>query len=415
MARRIRARDVQGLKFFDKLAPLLERLHDVGTERDRAHNRILHYDQYCMLVLLYLFSPMVTSLRGLQQASELDTVRKKLGVSRTSLGSLSEATDVFDPERLREIVQELAALLPSRESQKRDPQLEEVKQIITAVDGTLVKTLARIIEAACSTSRSTGHTKAAWRLHTHFEVERALPVRIDVTGGSGRGENDERAVLANHLEPDRCYLLDRGYAKFALFNAIHALGSSYVCRIRDNSAYTILQERPLTAADRAAGVVLDALVEMGQSRSGEDRPHHPLRLVIVKTEPHEGHGEQRGHDSDGFLRILTNLLDPPAQIITVLYRYRWTIEIFFRFFKHLLGCRHLLSTDTRGIEIQAYCAIIACLLIALWTGRKPTKRTYEMVCFYLIGWASEDDLLRHLERLKKLEELAERKKLKNRA
>jgi hypothetical protein len=94
MARRIEARDVQGIKFFDKLAPLLERLHDVGTQRDRAHNRILHFDHYCMLVLLYLFSPLVTSMRALQQASELDVVQKKLGVSRTSLGSFSEATDV---------------------------------------------------------------------------------------------------------------------------------------------------------------------------------------------------------------------------------------------------------------------------------------------------------------------------------
>jgi hypothetical protein len=397
--RRIEARDVQGLKFFDKLAPLLERLHDVGTERDRAGNRILHYDQYCMLVLLYLFSPLVTSLRALQQASELDVVRKKLGVSRTSLGSLSEATDVFDPERLREIVQELGAQV---QPLGRDPQLKDVQHILTAVDGTLIKTLSRIVEAACSKSRSTGKPKAAWRLHTHFEIDRSLPVRFDVTGGSGKGEQDERAVLAKNLLPDRCYITDRGFAKFRLFNEVHAIGSSYVCRIRDNSVYTILEERPLTDEDRAAGVVLDALVEMGQSRTGDDRPQHPQRLVIVKTTPHKGHGEERGHDSDGFLRILTNLVDVPANVIGVIYRHRWTIEVFFRFFKHILGCRHLLSTDPRGIEIQAYCAIIACLLIALWTGRKTTKRTYEMVCFYLIGWASEAELLRHIEKLKPL-------------
>jgi len=398
MGRRIEAKDVSGLKFFEKLSPLLERLHDVGTERDRAGSRKLHYDQYCMLVLLYLFSPLVTSMRALQQASELDVVQKKLGVSRTSLGSFSEATDVFDPDRLREIVQELGAQL---EPLPRDPQFKDVQHILTAVDGTLIKTLSRIVEAICSKSRSTGKPKAAWRLHTHFEVERGLPVRIDVTGGSGKGEQDERAVLGKHLEPDRCYITDRGYAKFALFNDIHDIGSSYVCRIRDNSAYTILEERPLTEEDRAAGVLLDAIVAIGQDRAGRDRPNHSVRLVIVKTTPHQGHGEERGHDSDGFLRILTNLLEVPAHVIATIYRYRWTIEVFFRFFKHILGCRHLLSTDPRGIEIQAYCAIIACLLIALWAGRKPTKRTYEMVCFYLIGWASEDELLRHIEKLKK--------------
>lgn len=201
MARRIEARDVEGLKFFDKLAPLLERLHDVGTARDRAHNRVLHYDQYCMLVLLYLFSPLVTSMRALQQASELEVVQRKLGVSRISLGSFSEATDVFDPERLREIVQELGAQL---QPLGRDPRLKDIQHILTAVDGTLMKTLTRIVEAMCSKSRSTGQPKAAWRLHTHFEIDRFVPVRIDVTGGSGKGEQDERAVLAKCLESDRC-------------------------------------------------------------------------------------------------------------------------------------------------------------------------------------------------------------------
>ena len=84
----------------------------------------------------------------------------------------------------------------------------------------------------------------------------------------------------------------------------------------------------------------------------------------------------------------------PAEIIALLYHYRWTIEIFFRFFKQILGCRHLLNGSQNGIEIQTYCAIIACMLISLWTGRKPTLRTYEMICWYFIGMADLDELLR---------------------
>src|SRR5947209_2706220 len=98
----IREQDVRGLKYFDRLAPLLQRLHDVGCQRDAAGNRQLHYDQYCLLVLLFLFNPLVTSLRGLQQASLLNNVRKKLGCPRTSLGALSESVAIFDPQRLQE-------------------------------------------------------------------------------------------------------------------------------------------------------------------------------------------------------------------------------------------------------------------------------------------------------------------------
>jgi hypothetical protein len=66
----------------------------------------------------------------------------------------------------------------------------------------------------------------------------------------------------------------------------------------------------------------------------------------------------------------------------------------------VLGSRHLLSTARAGIEIQTYMAIIACLLLALWTGGKPTQRTYEMVCLYWQGRASEEELLAHLQKLK---------------
>ena len=65
-----------------------------------------------------------------------------------------------------------------------------------------------------------------------------------------------------------------------------------------------------------------------------------------------------------------------------------------------LGCRHLLSQDPVGIEIQTYMAIIACMLISLWTGRKPTLRTYEMICYYFTGMADEDELIAHIEKLK---------------
>jgi hypothetical protein len=80
-------KDLTGLKYFDRLAPLLERLHDDGCQRDKAGNRGLHFDQYIMLVLLFLFNPIVTSLRAIVQASELNKVQRRLGCQRASLGS----------------------------------------------------------------------------------------------------------------------------------------------------------------------------------------------------------------------------------------------------------------------------------------------------------------------------------------
>jgi hypothetical protein len=354
-------------------------------------------------VLLFLFNPVVRSLRAIEQASELRKVQRKLGCQRASLGSLSEATDVFQPELLKEIIAELGGQL---QPIARDPRLKEVQHTLTLVDGTLLKGLPVLVQAAMCDTRAAKH-KAKFRLHTQFDLEHGVPIRIDVTEGISRGEADERVVLAKALESGRCYVKDRGYAKFKLFNEIVDAQSSYVCRLREDSRYETVEPRTLSEDDREAGVVFDAVVLLGEAtkKAGDERPNHPTRLVIVTTTPHEKRGKTGGGSAgpvnSGQLLILTNLLDLPAWIIALIYRYRWSIEIFFRFFKHILGCRHLLSHDPVGIEIQSYCAIIACMLISLWTGRKPTLRTYEMICYYFTGLAEEDELLAHLARLKK--------------
>ena len=141
----IREQDISGLKYFDKLAPLLARLHDDGCQRDKAGNRELHLDQYCMLVLLYLFNPVVTSLRGIQQASELEKVQKKLGCSRASLGSLSESATVFDSQLLLGIISELGEEL---EPLGRDPRLKDIQQTLTLVDGSLIAALPKLMQAS---------------------------------------------------------------------------------------------------------------------------------------------------------------------------------------------------------------------------------------------------------------------------
>ncbi len=80
---------------------MMELIHEDGCHRDVAGNRQLHYDQYCMLILLFMFNPIVTSLRGIQRASAQANLQKKLGCQRASLGSLSEAIQVFNPELLK--------------------------------------------------------------------------------------------------------------------------------------------------------------------------------------------------------------------------------------------------------------------------------------------------------------------------
>ena len=104
------------------------------------------------------------------------------------------------------------------------------------------------------------------------------------------------------------------------------------------------------------------------------------------------------------LRIATDRLDLPADVIALIYQYRWKVELFFRLLKSVLGCRHLLSDSIEGVSIQVYCALIAALLLAEYTGIKPSKRLYELFALYLQGWVEDDELAAVLAKLRRQEE-----------
>ncbi len=373
------AKSVAGLKYFKRLQPLFARLHDVGTDHDHAGNRRLHFDQYAALILLYFFNPCLTSLRGIQQASCLDTVRQKLGVPRTSLGSLSAAARVFDPEPLRAIIAELAAEALPPESGRE----AEVLRGLTAVDGSLLPALPKMAWALW-----VDDTHRAAKLHLHFDVLKGVPCQATLTHGSG----NERHQLRSTLSGDRLYVVDRGYAEYQLFQDIIDAKSSFIGRIRDDADYRVVEERSLSADARQAGVVWDRVVWLGGPRSGQVF-RQTLRVVAVKT----GKTDRQGQPD--VLLLASSCHDLDAAWIALGYQFRWTVELFFRWFKCVLGCQHLLSTCQNGVAIQVYLALIASLVISLWTGHKPTKRTFEMIGHYFGGWASEAELRAHIRKL----------------
>jgi hypothetical protein len=379
--RPIRDADLKGFKYFQILQPLLERLRDSGTARDRAGNRILHFDQYCTLLLLFYFNPILTSLRAIQQASQLAKVQKLLGCERASLGSLSEAARVFDPGLLREIIGELARdALPISVGKEA-----EALRGLTAVDGSLLPALPRM---AWALWRDGDHRAA--KMHVHFDVFKGIPADVTVAHGSG----SERERLRAMLRPGRLYAVDRGYEEYQLFQDIVDAGSSFIARVQDDVAYKVSEERPLTEAAKAAGVISDVVLKRLGSDHHKDVIKQPLRIVVVRTDKLDPGGKPN------VLTLVTNVLDLPADLVALGYKHRWAVELFFRWLKCILGCRHLLLNNRDGVEIQVYLGIIASLLISLWTGRKPTKRTLEMVQFYFSGLASWEELQAHIDGLR---------------
>ena len=378
----IQDKDLQGLKYFKVLGPLLDRLHDDACARDRAGNRNLYYDQYACLLLLFYFNPVIKSLRSIQQASTLDKVQRLFGCGRVSRGSLSEASRVFDPELLHALIGPLAAqALPLVHGQEA-----EALRGLTAVDGSLLPALPKMAWALWLNPQ---HRAA--KMHVHFDVLKGVPTEVSVTPAQA----SERDQLLANLVPGGFYVIDRGYRGWDFFQDLIDAGVWFVARVQDNTVIHPAEERPLTAAARAAGVVRDVAIDWVGNRRRK-RLKHRLRIVVVDT------GKRLRNGTPDLLFICTNRMDLAAEMVALAYKYRWPIEFFFRWLKCILGRRHLLANSPEGVTIQVYSAIIASLLISLWTGRKPTIRTLEMLQFYFTGWATEDELMAHLNQLKPL-------------
>ena len=252
---RVVAANIQGLKYFKQLQPLLARLHNVGTQSDRSANRRLFFDDYAALILLFFLNPSLSSLRALQRASCLDKVQKKLGCRRTSLGSLSAAARDFDAEPLQAIVGELAQqTLPLTAGKDA-----ELLRGLTAVDGSLLPALPKMAWALW-----VDEEHRAAKLHLHFDVFKGVPCHATITAGNGNEKKELRAAL----QAGRLYVIDRGYAEYQLFQDIIDARSSFIGRIRDNAVYEIVEERTLSDDARAAGVIRDCVVWLGGEQSG---------------------------------------------------------------------------------------------------------------------------------------------------
>lgn len=385
----VTADTLQGFKYFQNLFPLLQRYHEV----EKHHNRKLHFDQYLALLILYFFNPVLTSLRGIQQATTIKAVQKKLGVKSTSLGSFSEASHVFDAELLQPLIKELAAkALPF----EKHPQLKALQQELVAIDGTLLPALPKMLWALWLDEQN-----RAAKLHLALDIERHMPVEAKITHGNA---NEKNIVRESFLKANTLYVLDAGYGEYKFLQDILNVSSSFIVRLKDNAVWDEITSNQLSDADKAMGIRRDLIVKLG-SKSKQNDLREPVRVIEIFHEGDESVPRKsrvsskktfRTTDSDYSFLLVTARMDLPAELIALCYQFRWQIELFFRWFKCILGCTHLLALSKNGLTLQVYCALIASMLITLWTGRKPTKRTFEMLQFYFLGWATEQELEQHL-------------------
>jgi Transposase DDE domain len=395
VAKQLKAKDVLCLGHLRRAFALVDKLHAVGCERDKAGNRQLFFDGYCKLVLLYIWNPLIESVHDLQQAVGLPNVAKALGVKRFSAGSFSESVRVFDPEQLKPIIEELAGELSIKDT-RLDAIQNELKHVLTLVDGTVLRGLSHLARRGMDYRHSTtrdGRGVYGWRLHTQLDLQTFSPHRLQRTGARNGGENRESNVLRSSLEAGRCYVGDGGFADRSLFADIVTADSSYVIRAAENSVFEVIEPRPPSREAMDGGVVSDAIVRLENTPADSA----PIRRIELKVAPHPRRKRKGTLQSDRII-LYTCLLDLPPELIALIYLQRYTVELFFRVFKQLLGMRHLLSQRQQGLDIQIYCTVIVCLLIQCISGKRPNKAMRNIVGWYLLGLAEEQDVIDFLNK-----------------
>ena len=337
--------------------------------------RKLDYQSYLSLFLFGLFNPVVESMRALCAISELERVQEEVCGRKVSLGSFSEAQAVLDPELLREVFHQLVK--KTKAGAKPDPRLAHLELI--AQDGSLWRAVPRMAWAQYGVGPD-GEAKGV-RLHLRFNLVEGKPTDGLITKGS----SCERKALRKMCQAGQINVSDRYYGEdYQLFGDIDEAKGFFVFRIKESAVIEPEQEMELNQEDKAAGVVRHVWVRLGASpRTRSIR----LRLVEIRT-------------GDKHLLLVTNLAveEAPAHLVGTIYRKRWDIELFFRWIKCILKCRHLFAESPAGVAIQIYLALIAALLLQNCTGRRPSKRVMELLQFYVMGWATAQEAVRLIEK-----------------
>ena len=198
--------------------------------------------------------------------------------------------------------------------------------------------------------------KGAIKLHTLLEIHSAIPVFIAITAGDVHEVN-----LLDELypEPGSFIVMDRGFVDFQRLYRLHTALAFFVIRTKGNLAF---RRRYSHAHDRATGVRSDQTIVLTGPKSATLYP-----LALRRVHFYSAERSQR-------LVLLTNNFSIPALTVAALYRYRWQIELFFKWIKQHLRIKSFFGTSDNSVKTQIWIAVTVYVLVAIVKKRLALKQ-----------------------------------------
>jgi hypothetical protein len=392
------------------LVKMLAKQVEALRRADTHGNRQLFLDDVFIAYLLAFFNPSIRSLRTIEDFSQTEQARPHLSIAKICRATLSDFQRLADPQRLAPIVAALKAELVNKSTHGRLPKgLADLHRQVLAVDGTFLPAAAEVAWAVASRNQRDGERHRA-RLDWQVDIATWLP-EVVVVPDPGESEADS---AARHIVDGSIGLYDRGYGSFDLIAAhyrrdagatVYTPRAEFVIRLKEagpnSPTFEAVAERPLDAEAIAARVVSDRIGVLPGLEKGHKLGVEVREIVITAPD-----GKP--------VRLVTNLLTVPAQIIALLYKHRWQIELFFRWLKCFANFNHLISRSREGVLLNFYVVIIGVLLMYLHTGFRPSK--YALI---LLGSAAQgaslDEILPILRERERQCEVARKSAAKRRA
>lgn len=373
-------------------------------ESDPHGNRELFLDDVFVAHLLAFFNPSIRSLRTIEDFSKTRQAQRLLDKGgRISKSALSDFHQFADASRLKVIIKHLRGLIGQKYGKQLPTDLQQLSQEVLAVDGTFFNAAADIAWAVGYRNQTTTKHKA--RLDVHVNVSTWLPEVIAVPDpGEGEAKHASHEVKAGSV-----HLYDRGYNSFALIGAHYRITNDeyvpladFVMRAKlDHLIFESTEERDCADQEQ---VISDRIGRLTGSKN-KVAPPVTIREVVL----------QSPNETGGVIRLLTSLIDVPAETIGLLYRYRWQVELFFRWLKSYARFDHLVSHSAQGVQLQFYVVMIGVLLMYLHTGGRPSKYAVAMLQLVATGSATLEEIMPILRERERQCQLERERKARKRA
>jgi hypothetical protein len=198
-------------------------------------------------------------------------------------------------------------------------------------------------------------TKSAVKLHTLLDLRGNIPTFIHISDGK---LHDVNVLDILPPEPGAFYIMDRAYVDFERLFALHMAGAFFVIRAKSNTQYRRRYSRPV---DKSDGLRCDQTIVLTGVNTSTGYPKSLRRIKY--------HDKQTGKT----FNFLTNNFVIPAQTVADLYRYRWQVELFFKWIKQHLRIKRFFGTSENAVKTQIWIAISVYVLIAIIKKRLDIK------------------------------------------